>query len=299
MKQRILVIGSNGQIGRELVEAAKCLGNVVSISRNSSPYKIELVQPETIQKVIQKIKPTIIVNAAAYTAVDDAECEEKLAMKINADAPGIIAEEAKLIDATLVHYSTDYVFDGTKTTPYVENDVTNPINIYGKSKLAGENLVLTSGCKNLIFRTSWVYSNHGNNFVKSIIRLANERDQLNVVDDQIGCPNSANYIAVATVKSLENYIDTDPDQANKYHGIYNLSSSKPMSWYEFAKNIINIGYEKGRCKNINVNPIPSSEYPTIAARPKYSVLSNKKLFEKFQIEENPWKFYLEKCIDAL
>jgi dTDP-4-dehydrorhamnose reductase len=299
MKQHILVIGSNGQIGRELVEAAKCLGDVVAISRNSSPFKIELTQPETIRKVIQKINPTIIINAAAYTSVDDAEREAKLAMQINAEALGIIANEAKLIDATLIHYSTDYVFDGTKTTPYVENDVTNPISVYGKSKLAGEYLVLASECKFLIFRTSWVYASHGNNFVKSIIRLANERDQLNIVDDQIGCPNSADFIATATVKVLEKYIDAHGSQADKYHGIYHLSTSNVMSWYEFSKNIINIGYEKRRCKNINVNPIPSSEYPTIAARPKYSVLSNKNLFEKFQVEEHPWKFYLEKCIDAL
>jgi dTDP-4-dehydrorhamnose reductase len=299
MKQCILVIGSSGQIGRELVKAAKCLGKVVSISRNSSPFKIELSKPDTIREIIQKIKPTIIINAAAYTAVDDAEREVELAMRVNADAPGVIAEEAKLIDATLVHYSTDYVFDGTKTTPYVENDVTNPISVYGKSKLAGEKFVLDSRCKCLIFRTSWVYSHHGNNFVKSIIRLANERDQLNIVDDQIGCPNSADFIATTTVKMLAEYTDANGSLVDKYHGIHNLSTSKSMSWYEFSKNIINIGYKKGRCKNIKVNPIPSSEYPTFAARPKYSVLSNQKIFKEFQIKEHPWEYYLEKCIDAL
>lgn len=303
MTERVLIIGSNGQVGRELVEVSKDLGEVIAVSRNSVPVSIDLLNHDSIRNVIRKIKPTIIINAAAYTAVDDAEQEVALATKINSDAPGVIAEEAKLFDALLVHYSTDYVFDGTKNSPYEENDYPNPINEYGKSKLSGEKLIQAANCRYLIFRTSWVYSPNGNNFVKSIIRLSNERDELNIVDDQIGCPNSAHFIATTTAKVLEKYIqrcrDVEAKDTFELHGIYNLSSSKSMSWYEFSKKIICIGYERKRCKKTNISPIPSSDYPTAAKRPQYSVLSNKKLFDKFKIDEMPWVFYLEKCIDSI
>ncbi len=303
MTERVLIIGCNGQVGRELIETSKSLGEVIAISRNSVPFSIDLLEHDTIRKVIRNFNPTIIINAAAYTSVDNAEQEIDLATKINSEAPGIIAEEAKLLDALFVHYSTDYVFDGTKNSPYEENDYPNPINVYGESKLSGEKLIQATHCRYLIFRTSWVYSPNGNNFVKSIIRLSNERDNLKIVDDQIGCPNSAHFIATTTVKVLQKYLkkylSLNEKDMHELHGIYNLSISKSMSWYEFSKIIIHIGYERKRCKRINISPIPTSDYPTAAKRPQYSVLSNKKLFDKFKIHEMPWVFYLEKCIDSL
>ena len=296
MNDTILIIGSNGQVGRELIHFAQRLGNVIATKRNDYKYPVDLEDLDSVRQIIRKIKPDIIINAAAYTAVDQAENDEMLALQINCTAPKTIAEEAKKIDSLLVHYSTDYVFDGKKEQAYTEDDKVNPINVYGTTKLAGENAIINSGCRYLIFRTSWVYSPYGNNFVKSIVSLANERDQLTIVNDQIGCPNSAYFIANTTVEVLLQYSQFE---IKNLHGVYNLSTSETMSWYDFSQHIVRIGSELDRCKTVNIAPISSNEYKTLAERPKFSVLSNEKLYKNFNINEKPWMFYLEKCIDAI
>ncbi len=299
MNETILIIGSSGQVGRELSVLARQLGNVVTANRKDYKNPVDLENVDSVRNIIREIQPSIIINTAAYTAVDDAENEKVLAQLINSNAPKAMAEEAKIIDALLVHFSTDYVFDGNKEHAYTEEDETNPINIYGASKLSGERAIINSGCRYLIFRTSWVYSPYGSNFVKSIVRLANERDKLAIVDDQIGCPNSSYFIANTTVEVLTQYIQRNKFEAMGLHGIYNLTTSSKMSWYDFSKHIVKIGCERKRCKSVEINPISSEEYKTTAVRPKFSVLSNKKLSKNFDVKEMPWRFYLEKCIDAI
>ncbi len=300
MDERILLIGANGQVGSEFINAAKHIPNIISASRNSKSAYIELSDPDSIRSVIKKISPDVIVNAAAYTAVDRAEEEPELAMSINGNAPGVIAEEAKAIGAKLIHYSTDYVFGGNKFSPYTEEDIPRPINVYGETKLEGDKAVTASGCEHIILRTSWVYSPFGNNFMKTMLRLANERDELNVVNDQIGCPTSANYIAATTISVLEKTMVKSKDHCfNDYCGVYNLTTSIATSWFEFAKEIVSIGAQKNQCKKIVVKPISTSEYPTKAKRPMYSVLANDKLHNSFGVYAKSWKDDLTKCLNSI
>ena len=254
---KILLIGSNGQVGWELARTLLPLGEVVALNREQA----DLTDLETLRQTVQTIRPNVIVNAAAYTAVDKAETERDLAFLINAQAVEVLAQEAKNLNALLLHYSTDYVFDGMKDAPYVENDATNPLNVYGESKLAGELAIQASGVDYLICRTTWVFAARGNNFVKSILRLAAERDKLNIVADQIGAPTWARLIAETTAHILRQ-AQLERGANTFESGIFNLTSAGETSWHGFAEKIVELAEI-----NCVTNPIPTSDYPTPAKRP--------------------------------
>lgn len=248
---KILLTGRNGQVGWELERALPVLGDLVAIDRAA----LDLSDAEAISRLLREVKPGLIVNAAAYTAVDRAESERELAMRVNGAAPGLLAEEAKRLGALLVHYSTDYVFDGEKRTPYVEDDEPNPLSAYGASKLEGEKRISASGCRHLILRTSWVYGSRGRNF---FLTMKNARQPLRVVDDQRGVPTSSRFLAENTVLLIGKEIE----------GVLHLVPSGATTWYGFAREILG---EKAA-----ITPIPSSEYKTAARRPANSVLDNRK-----------------------
>ncbi len=284
---KIILFGSNGQVGSFLKTKLKKLGEVKACTRSDC----DLENPEQIRQVIAEYKPDIIVNAAAYTNVDKAESDQAKAKLINATSQLAMAEEAKRLDAILISYSTDYVFDGSKNSPYIETDQTNPISIYGKTKLLGEDYIKNSGCRYVILRTSWVYSPDGHNFINTIIRLAKEKESLSVVNDQVGSPTSAEFIADATIKCVEKGIN------NENSGIYHLTSKGAVSWYEFAQYIVkfltNQG-EKFTLKVENIKAVSSSEYKTPAARPKYSVLNTSLIEKIFDVEIASWDHYVDK-----
>ena len=286
---RILLTGKNGQVGWELERALAPLGEVIACDRT----ELDLANPDQIVAVVRETKPQIIVNAAAYTAVDKAESEPEPAHAINARAPGILAEEAKKLGALLVHYSTDYVFDGTKAGPYTEEDAPNPISVYGRTKLAGERAIQAAGCRHLIFRTSWVYGPRGKNFLLTILRLAKERDTLNVVDDQTGSPTTVSMIAEATLACLQN---TAKNAASDY-GVFHMTAMGETTWCQFAKAAL-----KQAGLGMKVNPIPSSEYPTQAKRPSNSRLDHIRLENSFGVRLPTWQdglqLTLEKLADA-
>ena len=285
---RIMLIGKNGQVGWELQRTLATLGRVVAFDRR----QLDLSSPEQIRERVREIKPNLIVNAAAYTAVDKAEEEPEIAMAINGIAPGILAEEAKNLNAAIVHYSTDYVFDGTKATPYTEQDETNPLNVYGKTKLEGEQAIQAVGAPHLILRTSWVYGFRGRNFLLTILRLAREREELRIVNDQTGSPTWSRMIAEATAQILA---QGDSILTEK-QGIYNLSAGGQTSWYGFTKIILTHNTETSlRVKKLT--PIPTSEYPTPARRPAYSVLSNEKLKKVFGLTMPDWDRALQLVLE--
>jgi dTDP-4-dehydrorhamnose reductase len=283
---RILLTGKNGQVGWELQRSLPPLGNVIALSRD----ELDLASADAIRKTMRDIKPDIIVNAAAYTSVDRAETEADLAMAVNGTAPGIIAEEALRLGAFLVHYSTDYVFDGTKNGPYQEDDVPNPLNVYGRSKLEGEKAIRATNVPHYIFRTSWIYSAHGSNFVNTILRLAGKKSELKIVDDQIGAPTWARTIAIITAQALK----TKPCT---YSGLYHLTAAGAVSWFGFAKAILaeakTMHPEMGVPQLI---PITTSEYPLPAKRPSNSQLDNKLLFTTLGLTSPNWATTLPRCV---
>jgi dTDP-4-dehydrorhamnose reductase len=268
---KILLTGRNGQVGWELERSLNGLGEVVAFDRT----RLDLADPDQIISAVRSVRPDVLVNAAAYTAVDRAESEPDTAHAINAFAPGLLSEEAKKLGALLVHYSTDYVFDGTKRGAYSEKDAPNPLNIYGRTKWAGERAVQAAGGRHLILRTSWVYAPRGKNFLLTILRLAKERKELRVVDDQIGAPTTSAMIAEATARILT---CADP------HGLYHLSASGRTSWHGFAEAIL-----RGAGFGIPVMPIPTSQYPTPARRPANSLLDNTVLERHFEIRVPVWE----------
>lgn len=284
---RIMLTGKNGQVGWELQRALAPLGEVVSLDRQ----QLDLANPVQIRERVREISPDLIVNAAAYTAVDRAEEEPDPAMAVNGVAPGILAEEAKRIGAAIIHYSTDYVFDGKKTSPYTENDTPSPLNVYGRSKLAGEQAVQAAGVPHLILRTSWVYGTRGKNFLLTILRLARERTELKIVDDQIGAPSWSRTIAEATAQILAS--GAWPASAG---GTYHLTASGSSTWYGFAKAILALDPKPSEqvCKRLI--PIPTAAYPTPARRPAYSVLSNAKLKADFDVVLPGWKQGLKSAL---
>lgn len=290
----ILLTGKNGQVGWELRRTLAPLGRVIAVDRAA----LDLTKPESIRDLIREVKPDCIVNAAAYTAVDLAEKEADLAFAINAEAPAVMAEEAKRTDAVLIHYSTDYVFDGTKAQPYTENDPTNPLGIYGKSKLAGEQAIRDSGCKHLIFRTSWVYGARGENFLLTMLRLAKERDSLRIVADQIGAPTWSRMIAEATSLVLGRLLGNS-DRSEQVSGVFHLTASESTSWYGFADEIFRLGTRRQLCRAPTLEPIPTEQYPLPAPRPKNSRLSNEKLFRTFGLALPAWDEGLAMCIDEV
>jgi dTDP-4-dehydrorhamnose reductase len=303
MKPAILLIGNNGQVGRELNRMLPRLGEVKSVGRE----QLDLSKPEEIRRAIRTFRPNVIVNAAAYTAVDRAESERDLARTVNAEAPAVMAQEAKTLGALLVHYSTDYVFDGTKTSPYTERDPTNPKNVYGKTKLEGEVAIQQSGASNLIFRTAWVYATEGRNFLLTILRLATQREELKIVCDQTGAPTTSSEIAKATTKILSQIFaqgngSYSPADANS---VFHMTAGGDTTWFGFTQAIL----EHGRKIDASapwfaaatnsrplitrtVTPIPATEYPTPASRPAYSVLSNERLNRAFSVRLPDWQTQL-------
>ncbi|MGI6513224.1 MAG: dTDP-4-dehydrorhamnose reductase [Syntrophomonadales bacterium] len=286
---KILLLGKNGQVGWELQRTLAPLGNVIAMDQD----ELDLVRISDIRSKVQDLKPDVIVNAAAYTAVDKAESEPDLAMAINGAAPGVLAEEAKKIGALLVHYSTDYVFDGTKDTPYTEEDMPNPLNVYGKTKLAGERAIQAVDGNYLIFRTSWVYGARGTNFYLTMLRLAQEHEEIRVVDDQIGAPTWCRMIAESTALILSQGINRS-EGFNRYFedrkGIYHMTAAGQTSWYGFAKRIFeSINDSNRRLKNLV--PISSNQYPTIAIRPTMSSLDNKKMKVTYGVRICNWSMY--------
>ena len=300
MKPAILLIGTNGQVGRELNRLLPRVGEVTPLDRGG----LDLTQTAEIRRAIRTFHPNIIVNAAAYTAVDKAESEEPVARAINAESPAAMAEEAKRIGASLIHFSTDYVFDGRKTLPYDEDDPANPQNVYGRTKLEGERAIQASGATHLIFRTAWVYANEGRNFLLTILRLATQREELRIVQDQIGAPTLNSEIARATTKILAQFCDTEggPFSLADVSGIYHMTAGGVTSWYDFTNAILEkaatvraawpwFATATGGLPLITrrVTPISTKEYPTPAQRPAYSVLSNARLNRTFSLQLPDWK----------
>jgi dTDP-4-dehydrorhamnose reductase len=281
----ILLTGKTGQVGWELQRVLAPFGRIVALDRT----QMNLIDPDSIRKAIHDASPDIIVNAAGYTAVDKAETEPDLAMQVNATGPGVMAEEARRIRALLIHYSTDYVFDGTSTAPYVEDDEPNPLNVYGKSKLEGERAIAASGCAHLILRASWIYSNRGTNFVLTMLKLARERQELAVVNDQIGSPTWARALAESTAKLLGN-----ADDALENTGSYHLSAIGYVSRFEFAKKIVEAAQEVfGDGKGwATVRPIRTADYPLPAARPLNCATTKEKIKRVFGIEMSDWRLQL-------
>jgi len=291
---RILVPGKTGQVGWELQGALAPLGTVIALDRSG----MDLANPDSIRRVIRDAKPEVIVNAAAYNNVDKAESEPELAMRVNGVAPGVMAEEAKRLGAILIHYSTDYVFDGELDRPYNEDDPPNPLSEYGRSKLAGEQAIASSGAPHLIFRTSWVYAARGQNFVRTMLRLGRERSELRIVDDQVGAPNWARFIAKATAQVLRQLGDGHKAIGNRA-GIYNLTATGAVSWYGFASAIFVEAKAQLGMTPPKLIPITTAEYPLPARRPANSRLDNSKLTAAFGLTPPSWDAMLTACIHEM
>ena len=291
----ILILGANGQLGVELQRCFAGHGNVVALGRD----RCDLADLDQVRRTLAGLQPEIVINAAAYTAVDRAEAEQDLAMRVNAEAAGVLAEETRKVAALLVHYSTDYVFDGSKASPWVEDDEPAPLSIYGASKLEGERRVVATGDRYLIFRTSWVFSPHGQNFVRTMLRLGAERDQLKIVNDQSGAPTSAFAIAAATREILDRVKLDGADSPTKFSGIYHMTCGGQTTWCDFAKAIFARSESSREQGWASVTGIPSSEYPTPAARPKNSVLSNEKLQATFGVQLPNWEVALDQTLQTL
>ena len=298
----ILVTGKDGQVGFELLRSLAGLGQMIAVGRQ----QMDLSDPDAIRRVVRETKPDLIVNAAAYTAVDRAESEPEQALAVNGTAPGILAEEAKRLGAALIHYSTDYVFDGSKGAPYTEDDEPRPLNVYGRTKLAGERAIQAVDVPHLILRTSWVYGARGKNFLLTILRLAREREELSIVADQIGAPTWSCAIATATaniVKRLGYGQAGFGDSCARQSGIYNLTSAGKTSWHGFAAAILGhaVSAQPGQSEFVLarapvLKPITSEQYPTPAARPRYSVFTNEKLLQAFGIALPDWTVGLAECM---
>lgn len=299
--KKILLTGVNGQVGHALQNQLSLQSGsgwqVISCDRQ----QLNLTQPDQIKRVIRDVAPDLIINPAAYTAVDKAESEQELAYAINATAPGVIAEEAAKLNAALIHFSTDYVYDGTKTSVYLETDSVNPLSVYGASKLAGENAIRQVGLPHLILRTSWVYGSYGKNFLKTVIRLAQEREQLRIVADQHGAPTADVSIAKAVTSLVTQWKTADPEQS----GVYHLVNAGETSWYGFASAIIDQYQLLATTRHWpalavkEIQPIAATEYPTPAKRPSNSRLSTTKLESTFGVSLPAWPQVLEQVMQAL
>jgi dTDP-4-dehydrorhamnose reductase len=291
----VLLTGINGQVGFELQRSLQGMGKIVALDRS----RLDLRDPQQIRDVVRATKPALIVNPAAYTAVDAAETDVAGATQLNVDAPRVFAEEARRAGAALVHYSTDYVFDGMKAGAYVESDPTSPQNVYGRTKLAGEEAIVDTGCDHLILRTSWVYGTRGKNFLLTMLRLGAERDELSVVADQYGAPTWANTIASLTSDVLAQSVVGDADAVRdwwrRHSGVYHLTASGATSWHGFAEAIFELA-GGGKCPL--VKPISAVSYPTPAARPPNSRLSNDRLAALFGVRAPGWRDALRLCLDG-
>ncbi|MGU7853481.1 dTDP-4-dehydrorhamnose reductase [Burkholderia orbicola] len=286
----ILVTGVNGQVGFELLRSLQGLGRVVACDRSM----LDLSDLDRVRSVVRELKPSIIVNPAAYTAVDKAETDVDAARRLNAEVPRAFAEEAARLGAALVHYSTDYVFDGTKEGAYVETDATNPQNVYGLTKLEGEQAIAATGCTHLILRTSWVYGRRGKNFLLTMLKLGSERPELRVVADQVGAPTWSKTIATATAHIVAQALAADDaDWWAQRSGVYHFTSAGATSWHGFAEAIFAQAMGEHAPK---VLPIPASDYPVPAKRPSNSRLSHDKLTEAFGLRLPDWADALKLCL---
>ncbi|MBI5270248.1 MAG: dTDP-4-dehydrorhamnose reductase [Burkholderiales bacterium] len=291
---KILLLGKDGQLGWELQRALAPLGELVAAGRRGDGPVADLAQPESLVALVRAVQPAIIVNAAAHTAVDRAESEPGLAQALNADAPGVLAREAAALGATLVHYSTDYVFDGSGHAARDEDAPTAPLSVYGRTKLAGEQQVRASGCRHLILRTSWVYAARGGNFARTMLRLAAERDELRVIDDQVGAPTGAELIADVTAHALRRLA-----QAPELSGLYHLAAAGETSWHGYARHVIEWARARGQALRVApeaVRPIPTRDYPTPAARPLNSRLDTRRLRAAFGLHLPPWQPGVERML---
>ena len=287
---RILLIGKIGQVGWELRRTLAPMAHITCVDFPD----IDLTSNDSIRRRVRNSRPNIVINAAAYTAVDKTESEPDKAMKINGVAPGILAEEAKKLDALLVHYSTDYVFDGTKTEPYIETDAPNPLGAYGRTKLAGDEAVRAVGGAHLIFRLCWVYGARGQNFMLTMMRLAREREKLRVVGDQVGCPTWSRMIAETTALALKQAVAAGDLDA--FTGTYHLAASGITSWHGFADAIVKLMPVEGR-KCVQVEAISTADYPTPTKRPAYSVLACDKLERTFGLRLPHWEESLKQVLE--
>lgn len=306
MNPTILLTGRTGQIGSQLRPLLSNFGEVVAPDRD----ELNLSNADAVRRTVRDLRPRLIVNAAAYTFVDAAETHEALAYAINAEAPAILAEEARNVGAMLVHYSTDYVFDGLKRAPYTESDPTNPLNVYGKSKLAGEQAVCNSGASHLVFRTAWVYATRGRNFLVTVLRLATERDELKVACDQVGAPTCAVEIATATTKVLTRIMQRNKhlSSVSELSGIYHMTAAGATTWYDFARALLEEARATARgvpwlivathgreLVTRRVLPISTEELQSPACRPGYAVLSNSRLTQTFGVALPDWQSQLQRC----
>jgi dTDP-4-dehydrorhamnose reductase len=290
---KILLLGKNGQVGWELQRALSVLGEVVALDRRGADGLCgDLNDLQGLAQTVRRVQPQVIVNAAAYTAVDQADSEPEMARTLNALAPGVLAREAQQIGAWLVHYSTDYVFDGVGNRPWRETDRPNPLSVYGQTKLEGEQQIASSGCRHLIFRTSWVYAARGGNFAKTMLRLAREREQLSVISDQIGAPTGADLLADVTAYALRQIL---PPVGHNYlvqPGIYHLAAGGETSWHGYALFVLDAARKAKQDLRVGADkvlPIPSGAYPTLARRPNNSRLDTGKLCATFGLSLPDWR----------
>ena len=295
---KILLFGKGGQVGWELQRSLAPLGEIVALDReDAAPLSGDLTDLQSLAEVVRRVQPDVIVNAAAHTAVDRAESEPALAEVINAAAPGVLGREAAALGAWLVHYSTDYVFDGSGTRPWQEDDPTGPLNTYGRTKLAGEQQVRASGCRHLILRTSWVYASRGHNFARTMLRLAAEREELNVIDDQHGAPTGADLLADITAHALATAM-RQPELAGTYHCV----AAGETTWHGYATHVIESARTAGlpiRVAHEAILAVPSSAFPTAALRPHNSRLATARLRQAFGLTLPDWKTGVDRWLTEI
>ena len=295
---KILLLGKNGQVGWELQRSLAPLGELIALDFDSpAPLTADFSNPESLAATVRAVAPQIIVNAAAHTAVDKAESEPDFARTLNATAPGVLAREAQAIGAWLMHYSTDYVFDGSGSTPWTEDSPTGPLSVYGATKLQGEELIRASGCRHLIFRTSWVYAARGGNFAKTMLKLAKEREQLTVIDDQIGAPTGADLLADVTAHALR-AVQQRPQLQGTYHAV----ASGETSWHGYARHVIDFARAKDLAIKVSseaIAPVPTSAFPTPAKRPANSRLNTARLRESFGLTLPDWRVGVERMLTEI
>lgn len=294
---KILLLGRNGQVGWELQRSLAPLGELIALDHDSKDYCGDFTDLGGLARTVRTVKPDVIVNAAAHTSVDKAESEPQLVRTINALAPGVLAEEAGHINAWLVHYSTDYVFDGSGGKPWLETDATGPLSVYGSTKLEGEQLIQQSGCKHLIFRTSWVYGARGGNFARTMLKLARERDSLSVIDDQIGAPTGADLLSDVTAHAIR-----AARQRPELSGLYHLVAGGETSWHGYASFVIDYARRTGialKAAPDAIKPVPTSAFPTSAKRPHNSRMDTAKLRRAFDLHLPDWQSGVERMLSEV
>ena len=288
----ILLLGRGGQVGWELQRSLAPLGRLVAADRDSEPLRADFTRADALRDLLGAVRPQVIVNAAAYTAVDRAESEPEVARQVNAGSVQVLADHAAASGATLVHYSTDYVFDGSGQAPRDETAPTGPLNVYGQTKLEGEQAIRASGCRHLILRTSWVYAARGGNFARTMLRLAAERERLTVIDDQIGAPTGADLLADLTALALRQLRD-EPDASGTYHAV----AAGETSWHGYATQVIDFARAQGQSLRVqSIDAVPTSAFPTPARRPLNSRLDTRSLRERFDLTLPDWRVGVERML---